>query len=112
MATQQIDSQQDYVVPKKQQAVAHPLNPLSGEEIRQASAIIKSSWPAHTDLRFKTVTLNEPAKKDFVPYLEAEHSGATLPRLDRKAFVAYYIRNTVRVFPIRRMPVEILRVLD
>jgi primary-amine oxidase len=95
MATQQIETQQDYVVPTKQQAVAHPLCPLSGEEISQASAIIRSTWPAHTDLRFKTITLSEPAKKEFVPYLDAEHAGQPLPKLDRKVFVAYYIRNTV-----------------
>lgn len=96
MATQQIDTQQNYVTPTKQQPVAHPLCPLSGEEIAQASAIITSGWPAHTDLRFKVVTLNEPLKKELSPYLDAEHAGQPLPYIERKAFVAYYIRNTVR----------------
>lgn len=84
------------VVPKTH-AVAHPFCPLSADEIRAASALVKSIWPSNADLRFKVVTLDEPAKKTFLPYLDAEHSGAQLPKIDRKAFVAYYIRNTVRL---------------
>jgi primary-amine oxidase len=95
MAPSAIEQQPDVVVPTKAQPVAHPLCPLSGEEISQASAIITGSWPAGTDLRFKTVTLEEPSKKQFIPYLDAEHSGGSLPQIDRKVFVAYYVRNTV-----------------
>ena len=75
--------------------VAHPLNPLTASEIFATADLIRSVWPAHTDLRFKTITLLEPAKKQFLPYLEAEHSGKPLPSVARKAFTAYYIRNTV-----------------
>lgn len=85
---------QDPVVPQ-QHTVAHPFCPLSADEIRAASALVHSIWPSNADLRFKTVTLDEPAKNEFLPYLDAEHSGAALPTIDRKAFVAYYIRNTV-----------------
>jgi Cu2+-containing amine oxidase len=74
---------------------AHPMCPLTGPEISSAGKIIKSFWPSNVDLRFKVITLEEPPKKQFVPYLEAEHAGNALPRIDRKAFVAYYIRNTV-----------------
>lgn len=49
----------------------------------------------NVDLRFKVVTLEEPAKKSLIPYLEAEHGGKPVPRIDRRAFVAYYLRNTV-----------------
>ena len=75
--------------------VAHPLNPLTTSEISATAALIRSAWPSHTDLRFKTITLLEPAKKDFLPYLDAEHNGKPLPSISRKAFTAYYIRNTV-----------------
>lgn len=73
----------------------HPLAPLSEKELRDAAAIIKASWPAHTELHFKVVTLQEPPKAEVVPYLEAEHSGKPLPSVSRKAFINYYIRNTV-----------------
>ncbi|ORX95352.1 copper amine oxidase [Clohesyomyces aquaticus] len=73
---------------------SHPLAPLSASEITLASSIIKASWPAHTDIHFKVITLQEPAKSDVLPYLEAEHGGKPLPAIGRKAFVNYYIRNT------------------
>ena len=75
---------------------AHPLAPLSAAELQSAASIIKASWPAHTDLYFKTVTLQEPPKADALKYLEAEHSGKPLPVISRQAFINYYIRNTVR----------------
>lgn len=98
MATQQIESepQREHVVPQMH-AVAHPMCPLSGDEISAASDLIRSVWPSNADLRFKVVTLNEPAKKEFLPYLDAEHSGGRVPNIERRAFIAYYIRNTVRI---------------
>ena len=73
----------------------HPLAPLSEKELRDAAAIIKASWPAHTELHFKVVTLQEPPKGEVVVYLEAEHNGRPLPSVSRRAFLNYYIRNTV-----------------
>lgn len=73
----------------------HPLAPLSEKELRDAAAIIRASWPAHTKLHFKVVTLQEPPKAEVVPYLEAEHNGRPLPLVSRRAFINYYIRNTV-----------------
>src|SRR4051794_28785987 len=74
----------------------HPLCPITASEISNTAQLIKTSWPSHVDILFKVITLEEPQKKHFVPYLDAEHAGRTLPRIDRKAFVAYYLRNTVR----------------
>lgn len=74
---------------------AHPLCPLTASEILSTSDLIKSLWPSNVELLFKVVTLEEPQKKQFVPYLDAEHSGNALPRIERRAFVAYYLRNTV-----------------
>ena len=76
--------------------VAHPLCPLTVSEISLTSELIASLWPANVDLRYKTITLAEPEKKQLIPFLEAEHGGKPPPHIDRKAFVAYYIRNTVR----------------
>jgi Copper amine oxidase, N2 domain len=77
------------------QSSVHPLSPLSSSEISFTAELIRAQWPPKVDLRFKIVTLEEPAKKSLVPYLEAEHSGKSLPRIERRAFVAYYLRNTV-----------------
>lgn len=73
----------------------HPLAPLSAEEITNAATIVKAQWPSNVDLQFKSITLREPAKADTVPYLEAEFYGHTLPKIDRRAFVTYYLRKTV-----------------
>ena len=73
----------------------HPLAPSTREEIQNAVAIIKSQWPVDTDLHFKAITLQEPAKAEAVPYIEAEFNGYELPRIDRKIFVTYYLRQTV-----------------
>jgi primary-amine oxidase len=82
--------------PRREKSVAsHPLSPLSAAELQDAAAIIKASWPAHTDLHFKVVTLQEPPKVEVLKYLEAEHSGKPVPSLSRKASINYYIRNTV-----------------
>jgi primary-amine oxidase len=74
---------------------SHPLAPLSTAELRNAANIIKASWPARTDVHFKVVTLQEPPKVEVLKYLEAEHGNKPLPAISRKAFINYYIRNTV-----------------
>jgi primary-amine oxidase len=74
---------------------SHPLAPLSAAELKTAASIIKASWPARTDLHFKVVTLQEPPKAEVIKYLEAEHGNKPLPAVSRKAFINYYIRNTV-----------------
>jgi primary-amine oxidase len=76
-------------------APSHPLSPLSASELTSAAAIIKASWPAHTDLHFKVVTLEEPPKTEVLRYLDAEHNKKPLPSVSRRAFINYYIRNTV-----------------
>lgn len=73
----------------------HPLAPLTADEITTAAAIVRGVWPEKTDLHFKVITLQEPPKSEVVPYLEAEHEGGQLPTIGRKAFVNYYLRNTV-----------------
>merc|ERR1712230_258220 len=77
-------------------SVPHPLCPLAATEISTTADLLRSVWPSNIDLRFKVITLDEPAKKQMIPYLEAEHSGAPFPQIPRKSFVSYYIRNTDR----------------
>jgi len=75
--------------------VTHPLAALSAAEISATALLVKGVWPAQTDIHFKVITLQEPPKAEVVPYLEAEHSGGQRPTIARKAFVNYYIKNTV-----------------
>ena len=39
--------------------------------------------------------LKEPEKALLAPYLDAERMGERFPKIERRAFVTYYIRNTV-----------------
>ena len=76
----------------------HPFDPISLEEIRLAAKVLESSFPG-VNLRFKVIDVQEPIKKEVVPYLEAERLGKPLPakptrliqclfhRLDTKAFM-------------------------
>ena len=77
------------------QIPAHPLCPITAAEIKRSADLVRSLYPAKTDLRFKAITLEEPEKAQLVPYLDAEHNRGRLPHIDRKIFVCYYIRNTV-----------------
>lgn len=81
------------------QSATHPLAPIDATEIKQAVSYVRSQWPADTDLHFKCITLQEPAKKEVVPYLEAEVSRVALPQIDRRVLVTYYIRKTVSRHP-------------
>ncbi len=73
----------------------HPLSPITASEIRAAAGLVRRLYPSTTNFQFKTITLEEPEKARLVPYLEAEHNAQRLPKIDRKAFVCYYLRNTV-----------------
>ena len=77
------------------QVAGHPLNPVTESEIRSATRIIKSKYPEGTSLHFKIITLEEPEKAVMMPYLQAEHAGGAFPKIDRKIFISYYLRNTV-----------------
>ena len=85
---------------KDKHSYSHPLAPVTAEEIENAVSIMKSQWPENTNFQFKAVTLQEPPKAEAVPYIEAEFQGDSLPHIDRRVFVTYYIRNTVRIPPL------------
>ncbi|KAH8895903.1 hypothetical protein GQ53DRAFT_743858 [Thozetella sp. PMI_491] len=73
---------------------AHPLGPLSAQEITRGAELIHGSWPAGTEFQFKAITLLEPAKAELIPYLAAERGGQLPTDIDRRAFVVYYLRGT------------------
>lgn len=95
MATQ---IQQEIFVPDTRSTKynsSHPICALGPEEIAYTADLIRSQWPDETILRFKTITLHEPAKAELLKCFQAEYGGYTLPSIDRRAFSSYYIRNTV-----------------
>jgi Cu2+-containing amine oxidase len=78
----------------------HPLASLSEYEIRLTATLIKNLWSSSIDIYFKVITLLEPPKHELLEYFDADHRGSTLPYIERKAWVNYYLRNTVRQFSL------------
>lgn len=79
----------------------HPFDPLTAEEILQASRLIRDSWPADTKLDFRSISLYEPEKARMIAYLDAEHAGNTLVDTlapPREARVVYYRGTPVSIF--------------
>ncbi|GAM82038.1 hypothetical protein ANO11243_000170 [Dothideomycetidae sp. 11243] len=89
-----LDSTKDLPAHPSKQGTPHIFAPLSGNEIKHAASLLASQWPASTDLYYRCITLEEPAKSEAVKYLEAEHSQAAKPSIDRRALVVYNIAKT------------------
>lgn len=92
------------------QPSSHPLCPLTATEITNAADLLRTTFPSTADLHFKAITLEEPRKAEIVPYLEAEHNGSSLPTIDRRVFLSYYLRHTVCV--IREKPGQAFGIRD
>ncbi len=104
----------------------HPLRPLEAAEIDLAVSLLQQAFP-DADLRFKVMDLQEPSKRELVPFLEAERTGAPLPakpprilyalfnRLDTGAFLKGLVsitdRQVVRTAELRDVQVSIIYVL-
>jgi primary-amine oxidase len=58
--------------------VPHPFAPISPEEIKLAVRILEATFPG-VPLRYKRIDINEPIKKDIIPYIEAERLRRPLP---------------------------------
>ncbi|HXL17473.1 MAG TPA: tyramine oxidase, partial [Streptosporangiaceae bacterium] len=82
MTTQLADTPADGLAPEP---AAHPLDPLSAQEIREAVAILKRSRELGETLRFVMISLHEPPKPPGLDF-----SRATIP--DRAAFIVAYDR--------------------
>lgn len=101
MSLEQVISSLPFVG-KAKQYPQHPLGPLTASEITESAELIRSAWPSHTDCQFKAITLEEPKKSEAAPYLDAVRAGEKGRTIDRRSFVVYYLRNTVRAYSIRR----------
>ncbi|KAG9769431.1 Copper amine oxidase 1 [Exophiala dermatitidis] len=74
----------------------HPLDILSVEETNKARDIVASLHP-DTVLSFREIYLEEPAKKDLIDFLAAEHAGRDAPRPPRTALVQYDVIGADRI---------------
>jgi primary-amine oxidase len=81
----------------------HPLAALSEHEIKSVADLIRDRYPSPIEIHFKVITLQEPPKDQVLSYLEAEHAadGSVHEGIDRRAWVNYYIKNTVCYVSVR-----------
>jgi primary-amine oxidase len=59
-------------------SLLHPFDPVSPSEIELAVNLLRAAFP-DVKLRFKLIDINEPIKKDVIPYIEAERLGQPVP---------------------------------
>lgn len=97
----------------------HPFDPITPSEIEGAVKLLNKSFPG-VKLRFKLVDINEPVKKDAIPYIEAERLGKPLPappariiqslfhRLDSGVFMKAFIDSSAgKILMIKELSKEI-----
>lgn len=97
-------------------AQLHPFDPLTPSEIQLAVKILDGTFPG-VKLRYKRIDVQEPLKKDVIPYIEAERLGQRLPprparvlhtlfhRLDNGTFYKALINaDTKSVIYAKEMP--------
>jgi primary-amine oxidase len=54
----------------------HPFDALSPDEISRTAAIVRPHFGSQ-EPNFRVITLQEPPKKEMIPFLESEHEGRT-----------------------------------
>ncbi|KAJ9195634.1 hypothetical protein DTO164E3_6710 [Paecilomyces variotii] len=102
----------------------HPFDPLTPGEIQLAVKILEASFPG-VPLRYKKIDVQEPAKKDVIPYIEAERLGKPLPpkparvlqalfhRLDNGTFYKAMLNaDTKSVIQVKELPKSIQGPVD
>ena len=66
----------------------HPLDSVRADEINLASSILKKEFNGEL-IHFKNVWNRDAPKSELLQYLNAQHSGSPLPRLDRVVTVMF-----------------------
>ncbi|OJJ42956.1 hypothetical protein ASPZODRAFT_104276 [Penicilliopsis zonata CBS 506.65] len=102
----------------------HPFDPIQPAEITLAVRILEAALPG-IPLRYKRIDVNEPVKKDVIPYIEAERLRMPLPpkptrvlyvmfhRLDTGAFLKALLNaDTKSPIFIKELPREVQGPLD
>ncbi|KAK2744824.1 hypothetical protein FQN57_004148 [Myotisia sp. PD_48] len=75
----------------------HPFDPLTPTELRLAVKILEASFPA-IPLRYKVIEVQEPIKRDVVPYIEAERLGISPPKKPARILTALFHRMDTKLF--------------
>lgn len=78
-------------------AALHPFDPIAPGEIQLAVKILETAFPGVT-LRYKRIDVQEPIKKDAVPYLEAERLGKPLPAKPARLLLVMFHRMDTGAF--------------
>jgi primary-amine oxidase len=52
----------------------HPFDPLNPDEISRAAVIVRPHFGSR-EPNFRVITLQEPSKKEMIPFLDSEHAG-------------------------------------
>ncbi|OMP82320.1 Copper amine oxidase 1 [Diplodia seriata] len=78
--------------PARTQPLAHPLDPITAQEIQKAARLFKHASPGK-DLHFKRIALIEPPKAQLRPYLQAELRGEKPAPLPRRVTALYLFRG-------------------
>ncbi|KAE8384432.1 copper amine oxidase [Aspergillus alliaceus] len=102
----------------------HPFDPITPEEIQLATKILQAAFPG-VSLRYKKIDVQEPIKKEVVPFIEAERLGQPLPtrptrllqvlfhRLDNGAFYKALLNAGTRsIISAKEMPKDIQASVD
>lgn len=72
-------------------ASLHPFDPITPDEIQLAVRLLESTFPG-VKLRYKRIDLQEPAKHELIPYLEAERRGSPRPPKPARLLMAMFHR--------------------
>jgi len=72
-------------------AQLHPFDPLTPSEIQLAVKVLEAAFPGEK-LRYKRIDVQEPLKKDVIPYIEAERLGQPLPPPPTRVLQALFHR--------------------
>lgn len=75
----------------------HPFDPISPEEIKLAVRILEATFPG-VPLRYKRIDINEPIKKEILPYIEAERLRRPLPSPPARLIYALFHRLDTGAF--------------
>lgn len=75
----------------------HPFDPISPGEIKLAVHILEATFPG-VQLRYKRIDVNEPIKKDVLPYIEAERLRRPLPTPPARLIYALFHRLDTGAF--------------
>ncbi|KAI9927122.1 hypothetical protein ASPWEDRAFT_46612 [Aspergillus wentii DTO 134E9] len=102
----------------------HPFDPVTPGEIQLAVKILQNAFPG-VSLRYKKIDIQEPAKKDVIPFIEAERLRQPLPpkparllqvlfhRLDTGAFFKGLLNAETRsVAYMKELPKDIQGPVD